>query len=182
MVGALARAVNGWRGAVAGLLGPQDYTARTAYRPPSRAYAWLNRHLGVRLARRGWTPGGVASLEVPGRSSGRLRCTPVVVTRHLGRDHLVAIAGEAHWVRNVRANGGRAVLRRGRALPVVLRELPVGQRPPVIAAYLDQAERRGGAASARRQAEHYFGLGLHATPEDIAGVADRYPVFRVETG
>lgn len=161
-------------------LGPQDYSANRAYRPPSRAYTRLNRWVGVPLARWGWVPGDVASLEVRGRRSGRVRAVPVVVTRHAGREYLVALAGESQWVRNVRAAHGRAVLRRRRrARQVRLEELATPERPPVIAAYLDQGRRRGGAATEESQARSYFGLEPGASPRDIGDVADRYPVFLV---
>lgn len=161
-------------------LGAQDYSADRPYRPPTRTYARLNRWVGVPLARWGWVPGDVAALEVPGRRSGRVRAVPVVVTRHAGREYLVALAGESQWVRNVRAARGRAVLRRRhRARPVRLEELPTPERPPVIAAYLGQGRRRGGAATEESQARSYFGLEPGASPGDIAEVADRYPVFLV---
>jgi deazaflavin-dependent oxidoreductase (nitroreductase family) len=161
-------------------LGPQDYSANRAYRPPSRTDARLNRWVGVPLARWGWVPGDVASLEVPGRRSGRVRAVPVVVTRHAGGEYLVALAGESQWVRNVRAAHGVAVLRRRRrARRVRLEELPTPERPAVIAAYLDQGRRRGGQATEDSQARSYFGVEPGASQRDIAGVADRYPVFRV---
>lgn len=159
--------------------GPQDYSARRAYRPPSRTYARLNRWVGVPLARLGLVPGDVASLEVRGRRSGELRSVPVVVTRHAGGEYLVALAGESQWVRNVRASGGHAVLRRRRTRRVVLDELPVEERAPVIAAYLAQGRRRGGEATEAGQARAYFGLEPGASLHDIAQVADRYPVLRI---
>jgi len=162
-------------------LGPQDYSARVGYRPPSPAYAWLNRHVGVPLSRLGWTPRGVVSLEVRGRTSGRTRATPVVETQHRGDTYIVALAGEAQWVRNVRAAHGHAVLRRRRARQVRLEELPVSERAPVIAAYLSQARDRGGEASAEGQARSYFGLPPDAAVDDIAAVAGHYPVFRVRS-
>lgn len=160
-------------------LGPQDYSARRAYRPPSRTYARLNRWVGVPLARLGLVPGDVAALEVRGRRSGRLRSVPVVVTRHAGEEYLVALAGESQWVRNVRAAGGHAVLRRRRARRVLLEELPVEERAPVIAAYLEQGRRRGGATTEAGQARSYFGLEPGAPVDEIARVSDRYPVLRI---
>ena len=158
---------------------PQDYSARVAYRPPRRWYARLNRLIGVPLARLGWTPSDVASLEVRGRSTGRVRATPVVVARHEGARYLVSLAGEAQWVRNVRADDGRAVLRRRTPARVILDEVPVAERAPILAAYLRQAARRGGEGAASGQARSYFGLEGEPTLSDFAAIADRYPVFRV---
>ncbi len=163
-------------------LGPQDYSARRSYRPPSATYARLNRWVGVPMARWGLVPGDVASLDVRGRRTGKVRAVPVVVTRHGGGEYLVALAGESQWVRNVRAAGGRAVLRRRRARPVRLEELPVPERAPVIVSYLEQGARRGGDGTRENQARSYFGLDPDASPDDVAAVAAGYPVFRVTDG
>lgn len=162
-----------------GRLGPQDYSARVPYRAPSRWYAWLNHHLGAGLARLGLMPPEVVSLEVLGRNTGKTRRTLVVRTHHRGNAYLVALAGEAQWVRNVRAADGRAVLRRRAAHPVRLEELSVHERPPVLAAYLEQAAGRGGHRSGARQAESYFGLGPNPTLSDLEQIATYYPVFRM---
>lgn len=157
----------------------QDYSARTAYRPPARWYQLLNNRLGVALAALGLTPRGVVALEVRGRRSGRVRRVPVVRTRCDGHDHLVALAGESQWVRNVRAADGHAVLRRGRGRRVLLTELPVTERAPVLAAYLQQGRERGGDRTADDQARSYFGLDPDPTLDELQGIAGHYPVFRV---
>ena len=152
-----------------------------AYRAPSRWYAWSNRRLGAGLARLGLIPKDVVSLEVVGRSSGTTRRTLVVRTQLGGSAYLVALAGESQWVRDVRAAGGLATLRRRRAHPVWLEEVAVADRAPVLAACLAQAERRGGQRSSARQADSYFGLPPHPTAEEVARIAAYYPVFRVHT-
>lgn len=45
----------------------------------------------------------------------------------------------ANWVRNVRADGGRAVIRRGRLFDVRLEELPSERRAPVLKQYVQAA-------------------------------------------
>lgn len=154
-----------------------------AYRAPSRWYAWLNRRLGAALARLGLMPADVVSLEVVGRTSGTTRMTLVVGTRDEGGTYLVALAGESQCVRNVRAAGGHAVLRRGSAHPVWLEEVTADQRTPILAACLTQAERRAGERASARQAESYFGLPPHPTSDDLAldRIAAYYPVFRVHS-
>lgn len=152
------------------------YRDRTAYRPPRWHVARGNRVV-ARLAAAGLTPRNTVALEVPGRQSGRLRRTSLVVAEHAGRRYLVSLAGESEWVRNVRANNYRASLRRLRSRPVRLVELPVEERPPVLKAYLSK---RAYSKSSEFEAREFFGVSPDASLDDLAKVADRYPVFRIE--
>lgn len=157
---------------------PIDYSGRTPYRRPP---AWYLRGqgLGVFLTSRGWAPTGAHTLEVVGRRSGQPRRTPVLLTGVGGRKYLVSLAGESEWVRNLRAAGGAAVLKRRGSRAVRLVELPPEERPPVIAAYISR-EGRASARQAARTARYYFGLGPTPALEEVAAVARYYPVFRVE--
>lgn len=157
---------------------PQDYSARSAYRRPTPWYL-RGQGLGVFLTSYGLAPRGAITLEVPGRRSGLPRRTPVLVIAAGGQEHLVSLAGESEWVRNLRAAGGRAVLRRRGARAVWLVEVSPEERPPVIAAYITR-EGRASARAAGRTARYYFGLGPDPSLEEIAAVAGFYPVFRVE--
>lgn len=157
---------------------PQDYSAREQYRRPSEWYRRLN-WLGVALASAGLVPRGVVVLEVRGRRSGRRRRVPVVRTRHAGADYLVSLAGESQWVRNVRAADGHAVIRRVRSRSARLVEVPRGDRPPIIAAYLQAGRDRGGEDTLANQARFYFGIEPDADLDDIREVAAHYPVFRI---
>lgn len=113
---------------------------------------------------------GVA-LEVRGRRSGRLITLPVVVADVDGARYLVAMLGErANWVRNVRAAGGVAVLRRGGREPVQLVEVDAAERAPILRRYLALAP---GARA-------HFPLDRRAPIEEFARIADRYPVFRID--
>ncbi len=167
-----------WARLVGRRLHPQDYSGQGSYRPPARWYRRLN-HVGVPLTTLGLAPRDAVTLEVRGRRTGRPRRLPILVTRHEGSDYLVALAGESQWVRNVRAAGGEAVLRRRGTRRVRLDELPVDRRPPVLAAYLEAGRRRSGEPAAREQAKWYFGLEEPPTQERLAELAPRYPVFRV---
>lgn len=158
---------------------PQDYSARTSYRPPAPWYRRLN-SLGVLLVSAGLAPRGVVVLEVMGRRSGTVRRVPLLQTRSGDHDHLVAIAGESQWVRNVRAAGGTATIRRHTARRVHLEELPVDQRPQVIRDYLEAGRRRGSDRTVENQARYYFGIEPDATLDDIRQIAQHYPVFRIE--
>lgn len=157
---------------------PQDYSARTAYRPPATWYRRLNR-LGVLLTSWGLAPRDAVTLQVRGRKSGKVRRVPILRTRHRGEDFLVALAGESQWVRNVRAAGGQAVIRHRGARPVHLEELTPADRPTIIAEYLRAGRRRSGAEANAKQARYYFGLGPDPSAADIRAIVDSYPVFRI---
>lgn len=153
---------------------PVDYTGPTTYRRPPGLYRRLQ-WVGVLLASHGFVPETVVALEVRGRRSGKRRRTVLVRTPYRDEHYLVSLAGDSHWVRNVRAASGDAVIRHGRSEAVRLVEVPADQRPPIIRAYLH----RPGWSNPRGEARRYFGLGPDASPEEIRRIIDRYPVFRI---
>jgi deazaflavin-dependent oxidoreductase (nitroreductase family) len=108
---------------------------------------WIARMLNrawAALFSSGILPDYMATLEVTGRKSGRTVSLPVAVTVVNGQRYLVSMLGEnVHWVQNVRAAGGKAVLRRHGREEVLLVEVPTGQRAPILKAYLQRAP--GGA-------------------------------------
>jgi deazaflavin-dependent oxidoreductase (nitroreductase family) len=134
---------------------------------------WLARpqnRLSSLLFGSGLLPKRVATLKVKGRRSGRVIALPVVIADWDGAEYLVAMLGEqANWVKNVRAAGGVAVLRRGRRQTVTLEEVPVADRGPIIRRYAAIAP--GGRP--------HLGLDRNATLEECKGVAPATPVFRV---
>ncbi|SHN87761.1 deazaflavin-dependent oxidoreductase, nitroreductase family [Geodermatophilus obscurus] len=149
------------------------YSSPGSYRRPPAAYRRMQ-WLAHVLTRLGWSPGDVVNLEVPGRRTGTIRTTTLLTTVHDGHRHLVALAGESDWVRNVRAARGHVVLGRRDRRAATLVELPTEQRPAVLRAYLLHAPRR------RTQvARHYFGVGADPSDEELLAVAGRYPVFRI---
>jgi deazaflavin-dependent oxidoreductase (nitroreductase family) len=155
------------------------YSSSGRYRPPPRWYTRLQ-WLGFALTWLGLSPGYVVTLEVPGRRSGVIRRTNLVLLNHDGEQYLVALAGESQWVRNVRAAGGRVVLgRRRQRRAATLVEVPAKDRAPVIRAYLLRAGRRPGSAPVAHEARDYFGVSSDLALAEIGSVADRYPVFRV---
>jgi hypothetical protein len=80
----------------------------------------------------GLMPRILLTLQVKGRSSGRLRPTILVVANHDGRHYLVSMLGDnSEWVRNLRAAGGEAFIKRGRSLPITLTEIPPEERAPI---------------------------------------------------
>lgn len=66
------------------------------------------------LLRVGLAPQHMYLLTVPGRRTGKLYSTPVILVEDLGGRYLVAPYGERAWVKNARA-AGAVQLSRGRA-------------------------------------------------------------------
>jgi hypothetical protein len=72
------------------------------------------------------------------RRTGRVTSFPVVVAECDGELYLVAMLGErSNWVANVRAAGGRAVLRHGASERMLLDEVEPEARPPILLRYLE---------------------------------------------
>ena len=94
--------------------GPAHYRVRRwLYRGgrPGALARVLNRISAIQFSAGILTP-AAATLEVPGRRTGRLISFPVAVADYQGGRYLVSMLGnDANWVRNVRAARGRAVLR-----------------------------------------------------------------------
>lgn len=110
------------------------------------------------------------TLEVTGRRSGRLRRFPLGMADWEGHWYLVPMLGErCHWVQNVRAAGGRAVIRRRRAVRCRLVELPEAERPAILRRYLLTVP----------GARPHIPLRPDAPEADFAVIAPRYPVFLV---
>ncbi|MCX6522974.1 MAG: nitroreductase/quinone reductase family protein [Actinobacteria bacterium] len=108
-------------------------------------------------------------LEVPGRVSGRTMSCPLGMADVDGRWYLVSMLGECNWVANVRAAQGRAVLRRRTARPVLLLEVPVDQRAPILRRYVDKVP--GGRP--------HIPLAPGTPVAEFAAIADQHPVFEV---
>jgi deazaflavin-dependent oxidoreductase (nitroreductase family) len=109
-------------------------------------------------------------LEVTGRKSGRTVSLPVVLAVVDGQRYLVSMLGDnAQWVQNVRAAGGKAVLRSGGREDVRLEEVPAGQRAPILRAYLQRAS----------GARPHLPVNKDATLAEFQRVAAAFPVFRV---
>ena len=134
--------------------------------PAARRFARLWAAVfGLGLAPRRWV-----SFEVPGRKSGRVMRIPLGMADLDGQWYLVPMLGaQCNWVLNVRAAGGRAVLRHGRARHCSLVELPVSERAPVIRRYLEQVP--GGRPQ--------IPVDRHAPMADFGAIAADYPVFLV---
>lgn len=138
---------------------------------PNRIAGLLN-SLWQRAASAGLAPRRLSTLEVRGRRSGRLTSFPVVVADYENERYLVAMLGErVNWVANVRAAGGRAVLRHGRRESVQLEEIDPSGRAPILRRYLKLAP---GARS-------HIPVDPQSPLIDFERIASQYPVFRVQT-
>jgi len=76
------------------------------------------------------------------------------------------------WVQNVRAAGGRAVIRSGGRMEVQLEEVPAGQRAPILRAYLQRAP----------GARPHVPVNKDAALEDFQKIAAAFPVFLLTSG
>ncbi|MFB4270503.1 nitroreductase/quinone reductase family protein [Nonomuraea sp. GTA35] len=138
---------------------------------PNAFMRWWNRLDVLAYGARWLSPRHAAVLKVAGRRSGNLTSVPVAVTRHRGADHLVSMLGpDASWVRNVKAAGGQAALRRqGRESPIRLEEIPSEHRAEILRRYLAVAP----------GARPHLGLGPSAPLSEFRRIAPRHPVFRI---
>ena len=126
----------------------------------------------ARLTRWGISVKGSRILEVRGRSSGTTRSTVVNLLTVDGVRYLVAPRGETQWVRNLRADGGRGVLRLGRrSEAITATELPDDAKRPVLRAYLQ--------AWAWEVGRFFEGLTATSPDADVDAVAGGFPVFRI---
>lgn len=132
----------------------------------------------ARIANRAWVilaTAGVRShelvtLEVSGRVSGRVIAFPLVMATVDGQCYLVAMLGEdTQWVKNVRATGGKAVLRAQGREAIELEELAASQRAPILKAYLQRAE----------GARPHIPIDKDAPLAEFELIAAAFPVFRV---
>lgn len=159
--------------AIAALLVPALLPKRWLYRQgrPNRLARVLNRGWAIAHSAGLW-PSRLVTLEVPGRRTGRVISFPLAVADYEGDRYLVAMLGEgSNWVRNVRAAGGRVVLRHGRREAVRLEEVDPAARPPVLRRYLSVAP----------GARPHIPVDRHAPVEDFKRIASQIPVFRVTT-
>lgn len=89
------------------------------------------------------------SLTIRGRASGRKYTMPILPLEYEGRRYLVAPRGNTHWARNLRAVGEGELRLGGRRIPFKATEIPVSQRPPLVAAYVQQYGKKYGGFVAK---------------------------------
>lgn len=110
-------------------------------------------------------------LSIPGRKTGKMRSTPVSVL-HVNGHRYVVTGFETQWVKNARSVGKGTLARGRKKEQVVMIELPVEKRGPILREF-------------PRQVPHgvsYFEkfLNIPSDPEALAAAAPRCPVFRLD--
>lgn len=134
----------------------------------------------TKITNKGWAfihslgilPNYFVTLEVIGRQSGKTISFPLAMTVMNGERYLVSMLGEnTNWVHNVRAAGGKATLRHGVSEQVLLEEVDVNQRAPILKAFL------GHAPGARP----HIPVSKDAPLSEFEKIASQYPVFQVKT-
>lgn len=123
------------------------------------------------LTRLGISVWGSRVLEVPGRTTGEIRSTPVNLLGVDGRSYLVAPRGETQWVKNVRAAGGCRLRVGRRVTEVAVTELADADKPAVLRPYLRRWKWEVG--------QFFDGLDADASDAELLAVASGYPVFAV---
>ena len=141
-----------------------------------RAPGWFTENVFNRvvtgLTRLGVSVAGSRVLEVPGRTSGLPRRTPVNLLGVDGARYLVAPRGHTQWVRNLRASGaGRLLLGRA-AEAFTATELPEGPaKVAVLRAYLTRWNWEVGA--------FFDGVGPDSPDEAFRRIGADHPVFEI---
>jgi deazaflavin-dependent oxidoreductase (nitroreductase family) len=109
-------------------------------------------------------------LEVRGRTSGRVRSTPVNVLEVSGRRFLVAGRGRTQWVRNAEAVGEISLQKGWSRQRLAVRPVHGDEKLAILSAYLRRF---------RPTVQRYFPVAAGSPPPAFAAIADRYPVFEL---
>ena len=127
------------------------------------AYAWVS---GL-----GLTPQILITLQVKGRSNNRICSTILVAASFEGSRYVVSMLGEnSEWVKNVRASGGKAFIKRGRLHPASFKEIPRENRAPILKAWSQVA------TSGRK----HLPVSHEAPISEFEMIAADFPVFRID--
>jgi deazaflavin-dependent oxidoreductase (nitroreductase family) len=140
------------------------------YRKPGMLTRKLMNPFVVIMMRAGVSVWGSRILEVPGRTSGIPRRTPVNLLEFEGRRYLVSPRGQGQWVKNVRANAGRLALLLGRRREELSAdELPDREKSPILRAYLRRWKMEVGV--------FFDGVTADSEEADLERIASDHPVF-----
>jgi deazaflavin-dependent oxidoreductase (nitroreductase family) len=116
---------------------------------------------------------GSRVLEVPGRSTGEPRRTPVNLLALDGQRYLVAPRGETQWVRNLRASGNGRLLLGRRGEPFSAVEIGDEEKAPILRAYLKRWKAEVGV--------FFDGVGPDSSEDEMREAAPKHPVFRLRS-
>jgi hypothetical protein len=133
-------------------------------------FARLQNRATATASATGILPGRTAELQIRGRRTGRVISFPMVIASYEGERYLVSmLGGNANWIRNLRAADDRAVLRHGRSEAVLLEEVEVRDRAPILRRYLQVAP----------GARPHIPVDRKAPLADFEKISPGYPVFRI---
>ena len=124
------------------------------------------------LTRAGLSVWGSRELRVRGRKTGEWRTTPVNLLTYQGDRYLVAPRGVTHWVRNLRAAGEGELRVGSRTEPFRATELPDGEKPPILRAYLKRWKAEVGV--------FFTGVGADSSEAELRRISPDHPIFRIE--
>jgi len=142
------------------------------YRKPGMLVRKLMNPFVVIMMHVGVSVWGSRILEIPGRTSGVPRRTPVNLLEFDGHRYLVSPRGEGQWVRNLRANGGRLALLLGRRREELsAHELADSEKSPVLRAYLRRWKMEVGM--------FFDGVTADSDEPDVQRIVSNHPVFRL---
>ena len=145
-----------------------DQTAN--YRKPGLLTRKIMNPFVVVMMRLGVSIWGSRILEVPGRTSGLPRRTPVNLLELDGRRYLVSPRGDGQWVKNVRSNGGRLDLLLGhRRQGYAAQELSDDEKSPVLRAYLRKWKMEVGM--------FFDGVTAASDEVEVQRIAPSHPIF-----
>lgn len=138
---------------------------------------WFTRNVFNRaiagLTAMGFSVWGSRVLEVPGRTTGEPRRTPVNLLDHDGEQYLVSPRGDGQWVRNVRANdGGLTLLLGKRRTDYRATEVADADKVDILRSYLKRWKFEVGM--------FFEGIDGSSSDADLLAQAPKHPVFRVE--
>lgn len=129
------------------------------YRKPGFFTLHITNPLAVLLGRQ-------PILTVRGRTTGQAHSVPVWPLEYQSKRYLVAPRGNTQWARNLRVVGEGELRLGGRTSRFKATELPVADRGPLVAAYVERYGKRYGGFVAK----------------EFAGMPDPadHPVFLLE--
>jgi deazaflavin-dependent oxidoreductase (nitroreductase family) len=121
------------------------------------------------IARAGLGPKHMHVLTVPGRKTGRLYSTPVILVERHDTRYLVAPYGERAWVKNARAAGSVRLSRGRKDGHFAITQLAPHEAAPILREYVR-------SVPAPRS---YFDATQQSGVEAFEAEAERHPVFEL---
>lgn len=120
----------------------------------------------------GMLPRMLVTLQTRDRFTGRLHSTVLAAASVNGQRYIVSMLGDhSGWVENLRAAGGQAFVKRGRARPVILVEIDVLARAPILKQW----------ARIATSGRHHLPVAPDAPLSEFEAIAADYPVFRIDS-